>query len=136
MTVRQKDVEKVYCPSPTPGTALVARLDGNDPDTFRTVYLDRVRGTVGDILAPIGVTTVTARTTRAGAPRHVVVVGGSIAGLLAAAGAGRPRGPGDRPGPRRPARASRQPAAASRRAGTRTACSTGDASCSRAGSPG
>ena len=54
VTVRQKDVEKVYCPSPTPGTALLAKLDGHHPETFRTVYLDRVRGTVGDILAPIG----------------------------------------------------------------------------------
>ena len=53
-TVRQKDVEKVYCPSPTPGTALLARLDSNNPERFRTVYLDSVRGTVGDILAPIG----------------------------------------------------------------------------------
>jgi hypothetical protein len=53
-SVRQKDVEKVYCPSPTPGTALLARLDSNHPETFHTVYLDRVHGTVGDILAPIG----------------------------------------------------------------------------------
>jgi len=53
-TVRQKDVEKVYCPSPTPGTALLAKLDSNHPETFHTVYLDQVRGTVGDILAPIG----------------------------------------------------------------------------------
>ena len=53
-TVRQKDVEKVYCPSPTPGTALLARLDSNNPERFHTVYLDSVRGTVGDILAPIG----------------------------------------------------------------------------------
>jgi hypothetical protein len=54
VTVRQKDVERVYCPSPTPGTAQVARLDGYDPTSFRTVYLDRIRGTVGDILAPVG----------------------------------------------------------------------------------
>src|SRR3954468_3820256 len=53
-TVRQKDVEKVYCPSPTPGTALLAKLDSNHPETFHTVDLDQVRGTVGDILAPIG----------------------------------------------------------------------------------
>jgi Ca2+-binding RTX toxin-like protein len=54
VTVRQKDVEKVFCPSPTPGTALLAKLDGRHPTSFRTVYLNRVRGTVGDILAPIG----------------------------------------------------------------------------------
>jgi hypothetical protein len=54
VTVRQKDVERVYCPSPTPGTAQVARLDGYNPTSFRTVYLDRIRGTVGDILAPVG----------------------------------------------------------------------------------
>ncbi len=29
-------------------------LDGYDPTSFRTVYLDRIRGTVGDILAPVG----------------------------------------------------------------------------------
>ncbi|HEX5089360.1 MAG TPA: hypothetical protein VFV89_16240 [Nocardioides sp.] len=51
-SVRQKDVEKVYCPSPTPGTALLARLDGNHPETFHTVRLHHIRGTVGDILAP------------------------------------------------------------------------------------
>jgi hypothetical protein len=52
VTVRQKDVEKVYCPSPTPGTAQVARLSGPRPTYFKTVQLDRVHGTVGDILAP------------------------------------------------------------------------------------
>lgn len=54
VTVRQKDVERVYCPSPTPGTAQVAKLDGDNPTSFRTVYLDRIRGTVGDILGPVG----------------------------------------------------------------------------------
>ncbi len=53
VTVRQKDVEKVYCPSSQSGKALVARLDGYSP-AFRTVSLDRVRGTVGAILAPVG----------------------------------------------------------------------------------
>jgi RTX calcium-binding nonapeptide repeat (4 copies) len=53
-TVRQKDVEKVYCPSPTPGTAQVARLGSAHPTAFRTVHLDGIRGAVGDILAPVG----------------------------------------------------------------------------------
>ena len=53
-TVRQKDVEKVYCPSPTPGTARVATLDGTHPEQFRTIPLDHVRGVVGHILAPMG----------------------------------------------------------------------------------
>jgi RTX calcium-binding nonapeptide repeat (4 copies) len=53
-TVRQKDVEKVYCPSPDAGYALVARLTGPDPTTFRTVSLDAIGGTVGAILAPVG----------------------------------------------------------------------------------
>ena len=52
VTVRQKDVEKVFCPSPEAGKAVVARLTGDDPTTFRTVSLDRVGGTVGAILAP------------------------------------------------------------------------------------
>lgn len=64
VTVRQKDVEKVYCPSPTAGTVLKADLTGHHPvhtrkastpyvPEFRTVRLDRVYGTVGDILAPV-----------------------------------------------------------------------------------
>ncbi len=52
VTVRQKDVEKVFCPSPEAGKAVLARLTGDDPTTFRTVSLDRVAGTVGAILAP------------------------------------------------------------------------------------
>jgi hypothetical protein len=47
-------VERVYCPSTTPGTALLAKLDGHHPERFRTVHLGEVRGVVGDILAPIG----------------------------------------------------------------------------------
>ena len=41
-------------PQPDAGTAQVAKLDGDDPTSFRTVYLDRIRGTVGDILGPVG----------------------------------------------------------------------------------
>ena len=52
VTVRQKDVEKVYCPSPQAGHAQVARLTGPHPTEFRTVALDRIGGTVGAILAP------------------------------------------------------------------------------------
>jgi hypothetical protein len=37
VTVRQKDVEKVYCPSPEAGKATFARLTGSDPTTFTTV---------------------------------------------------------------------------------------------------
>ena len=44
VTVRQKDVEKVYCPSPEPGEATFARLTGPDPTTFTTVSLDQVPG--------------------------------------------------------------------------------------------
>ena len=54
VTVRQKDVEKVYCPSPDAGKAVLARLTGSDPTTFRTVSLDQVPGVVGAILAPAG----------------------------------------------------------------------------------
>jgi len=53
VTVRQKDVEKVFCPSPDDGKALVADLTDRHP-AFRTVDLDHVSGTVGAILAPIG----------------------------------------------------------------------------------
>ena len=52
VTVRQKDVEKVYCPSPEAGKAVVARLTGADPTAFRTVSLNRIGGTLGAILAP------------------------------------------------------------------------------------
>ncbi len=54
VTVRQKDVEKVYCPSPEAGKATFARLTGSDPTTFTTVSLDQVPGLVGAILAPAG----------------------------------------------------------------------------------
>lgn len=52
VTVRQKDVERVFCPSPQTGRALVADLREERP-YFRTVRLDRVRGTVGEILEPV-----------------------------------------------------------------------------------
>ena len=94
-TVRQKDVEKVYCPSPTPGTAQVAMLDGNRPRDVphglpRPHPWDRRRHPRSGRL-----TTVT--TTDQGAVRHVVVMGGSIAGLLASRVSGRPRGQSHRP---------------------------------------
>ena len=50
VTVRQKDVEKVFCPSPDAGKAMVADLTDRHP-TFRNVWLSRVPGTVGAILA-------------------------------------------------------------------------------------
>jgi hypothetical protein len=53
VTVRQKDVEKVYCPSKKAGKARVANLTGAYPTRFRTVSLDRIDGTVGAILAPV-----------------------------------------------------------------------------------
>jgi hypothetical protein len=53
VTVRQKDVERVYCPSPDEGRALVAKLAGPAPE-FRSVWISNVRGTLGDILDPVG----------------------------------------------------------------------------------
>jgi hypothetical protein len=53
VTVRQKDVERVYCPSPTPGKAFVASLTSRHP-AFHDVWLNRIPGTVGAILAPVG----------------------------------------------------------------------------------
>ena len=52
MTVRQKDVEQVFCPSPDEGKAMFARLTADHP-TFRNIWLSRVPGTVGSILAPV-----------------------------------------------------------------------------------
>lgn len=52
VTVRQKDVEKVFCPSPLAGKAKVAYLTQAHP-TFRNVRLSNVNGTVGSILAPV-----------------------------------------------------------------------------------
>ena len=53
VTVRQKDVERLFCPSPLEGKAQFADLTDNHPQ-FRNVRLDRVAGTVGAILAPVG----------------------------------------------------------------------------------
>lgn len=53
VTVRQREVETVYCPSPDAGRALVADLTDHEPE-FRSVRLRRVPGTVGDILEPVG----------------------------------------------------------------------------------
>jgi Ca2+-binding RTX toxin-like protein len=53
VTVRQRDVESVYCPSPDAGRALVADLTDHAPE-FRSVRLHRVPGAVGDILEPVG----------------------------------------------------------------------------------
>ena len=52
VTVRQKDVEKVFCPSPNAGRAQVADLTDRHPE-FRDVWISRVHGTVGNILAPV-----------------------------------------------------------------------------------
>ena len=51
-TVRQKDVEQVFCPSPMAGTAPSRGLTDSHP-TFRQVPLSRVGGTAR-ILAPVG----------------------------------------------------------------------------------
>ncbi|WP_109505877.1 calcium-binding protein [Nocardioides speluncae] len=51
VTVRQKDVEKVFCPSPVKGQAKVAYLNTAHPQ-FRNVWLSQVPGTVGAILKP------------------------------------------------------------------------------------
>ena len=48
VTVRQKDVEKVVCPSPREGRAKVARLAGPHP-TFHEVHVNRLRGALGVI---------------------------------------------------------------------------------------
>jgi hypothetical protein len=52
VTVRQKDVETVFCPSPQVGKATVADLTERHPE-FRNVRLNRVGGTVGAIMAPV-----------------------------------------------------------------------------------
>ena len=53
VTVRQKDVEKVFCTSSTDGKAQVASLTEAHP-AFHDIKLDRIRGTLGAILAPVG----------------------------------------------------------------------------------
>ncbi|MET0524911.1 MAG: calcium-binding protein [Nocardioides sp.] len=52
VTVRQKEVEKVFCPSPDEGKVRVARLTAHHP-TFKNIWLSRVHGTVGAIMAPV-----------------------------------------------------------------------------------
>jgi hypothetical protein len=52
VTVRQKDVERLFCPSPTAGHAQFADLTDAAP-ALTDVRLSRVRGTVGAILAPV-----------------------------------------------------------------------------------
>jgi hypothetical protein len=52
VTVRQKDVEKVFCPSAAADKAKVANLTAANP-SFHNISLDRVHGTVGAILAPV-----------------------------------------------------------------------------------
>ncbi len=51
VTVRQKDVEKVLCPSPQAGKAKVADLTDPHP-VFHNVWLDNIGGTLGAIVAP------------------------------------------------------------------------------------
>lgn len=51
VTVRQKDVERVFCPSPDAGKALVANLTQAHP-SFAPVALSHVHGLAGAILAP------------------------------------------------------------------------------------
>lgn len=51
VTVRQLDVERVFCPSPNKGEALVADLTVRHP-AFRPVSLHKVGGVTGAILAP------------------------------------------------------------------------------------
>jgi Ca2+-binding RTX toxin-like protein len=51
VTVRQKDVEKVFCPSPDKGYATYANLKDKHP-VFKKVKLANVGGVLGKILAP------------------------------------------------------------------------------------
>lgn len=52
VTVRQKDVERVLCPSPYPGYVRVANLTDAYP-TFRYVPLRGIGGVAGAIIAPV-----------------------------------------------------------------------------------
>ena len=51
VTVRQRDVERVLCPSPHAGTVLVAHLDDMHPQ-FASVPIHEIGGVTGDIIAP------------------------------------------------------------------------------------
>ena len=50
VTVRQKDVEKLVCPSPTEGYARIASLIRSNP-TFREVPVSSFSGALGVITA-------------------------------------------------------------------------------------
>jgi len=50
VTVRQKDVERVVCPSPTKGWARVADLTADYP-AFRAVRLTSLGGVLGTVVA-------------------------------------------------------------------------------------
>jgi hypothetical protein len=52
VTVRQKDVERVFCPCPDEGKALWADLTDAHP-VFKSVKIDKVKGLTGKILAPV-----------------------------------------------------------------------------------
>jgi hypothetical protein len=52
VTVRQKDVERVFCPSPDEGKVLWADLTRSHP-AFKSVKLERVKGLTGKILEPV-----------------------------------------------------------------------------------
>ncbi len=51
VTVRQDAVERVFCPSPKAGQALVADLTVKNP-SFKSVWLKKVKGVNGAIMAP------------------------------------------------------------------------------------
>jgi hypothetical protein len=53
VTVRQKDVERVFCPSPDEGKVLWADLTDAHP-AFKSTWLHQVGGLTGAILAPVG----------------------------------------------------------------------------------
>ena len=48
-----KDVERVFCPSPTEGKVKVARLTDAHP-VFRDRWISRVGGVSGKIMTPVG----------------------------------------------------------------------------------
>lgn len=53
VTVRQKDVEQVFCPSPTLGKVKFAYLEGPNPTTFKEIWINNIgQNTLGAILAP------------------------------------------------------------------------------------
>jgi hypothetical protein len=52
VTVRQKDVERVFCPSPDEGRVLWADLTDAHPE-FKSVRIANVKGLTGRILAPV-----------------------------------------------------------------------------------